>query len=278
MTNPYEKRLLRVLDYIHDNPAGDLSLDALADVAAMSRFHWHRVYHAMTGETCAQAVRRVRMQRAAGWLAYDGLPVAKVAARVGYPNIQSFSRAFKAETGISPGAFRKRGEISSPRLEIRKGTTEMYDVEIRQTPDCRLVGLAHTGAYTRMGRAFEKLAAIAGTRNLWPSIKGAMAVYYDDPTETAEDELRSFAGLLVSDDLPLPEGLKEVQVIGGTTAVLRFKGPYAELGKPYAYLFGEWLPNSGHEPRDQPLCEVYVNSPFDTKQAELIVDICLPLV
>ena len=43
MTNANEKRLLRVLDHIHDNPAGDLSLDALSDVAAMSRFHWHRV-------------------------------------------------------------------------------------------------------------------------------------------------------------------------------------------------------------------------------------------
>nr|MCU0854535.1 AraC family transcriptional regulator [Paracoccaceae bacterium] len=49
----YEDRLLRVLDHIAENPAGDLSLDALADVAAMSRFHWHRVFHAMTGETAA---------------------------------------------------------------------------------------------------------------------------------------------------------------------------------------------------------------------------------
>ena len=45
----YEARLIRVLDYIHDHPAGDLSLDNLADIAAMSRFHWHRTYHAMAG-------------------------------------------------------------------------------------------------------------------------------------------------------------------------------------------------------------------------------------
>ena len=69
MTNANERRLLRVLDHIHDNPAGDLSLDALSDVAAMSRFHWHRVFRAMTGETLAQAVRRIRMQRASYLLA-----------------------------------------------------------------------------------------------------------------------------------------------------------------------------------------------------------------
>ncbi|MFT5345881.1 MAG: AraC family transcriptional regulator, partial [Dinoroseobacter sp.] len=55
MSAAYETRLRRVLAYIHDNPAGDLSLDTLADVAAMSRFHWHRVFHGMTGETCAAA-------------------------------------------------------------------------------------------------------------------------------------------------------------------------------------------------------------------------------
>jgi phage tail sheath gpL-like len=37
MANSYEMRILRVLEHIRDNPAGDLSLDALADVAAMSR-------------------------------------------------------------------------------------------------------------------------------------------------------------------------------------------------------------------------------------------------
>lgn len=85
MAGQYEDRMLRVLEHIHANPAGDLSLDALADVAAMSRFHWHRVFHVMTGETCAQAVRRIRLYRAAEWLTGTDLPVAEIARRVGYP-------------------------------------------------------------------------------------------------------------------------------------------------------------------------------------------------
>jgi len=39
MSAHYEDRLCRVIRYIHENLAGDLSLDALAEVAAMSRFH-----------------------------------------------------------------------------------------------------------------------------------------------------------------------------------------------------------------------------------------------
>ncbi|WP_394197346.1 helix-turn-helix domain-containing protein [Litoreibacter albidus] len=104
MANPYEARLLRVMEYIHDNPAGDLSLDALADIAAMSRFHWHRVFHGMTGETCADAVRRVRLHRAACWLVQKDWPVAQVAERCGYSN----ARALRGLFGTGLVSLRQR--------------------------------------------------------------------------------------------------------------------------------------------------------------------------
>jgi len=75
--------MLRVLKHIHTNPDADLSLDALADVAAMSRFHWHRVFSAMTGETCARAVRRIRLNRAACWLVSTEWSVPDIAGRIG---------------------------------------------------------------------------------------------------------------------------------------------------------------------------------------------------
>lgn len=107
MPTSYENRILRVLAYIHDHPAGDLSLDTLADVAAMSRFHWHRVFRALTGETCAQAVRRIRLHRAANALVRSDRPVTRIASEVGYPNLNSFARAFSEAYGSSPAAFRQ---------------------------------------------------------------------------------------------------------------------------------------------------------------------------
>ena len=138
MTCGFEKRMFRVLEYIHANPAGDLSLDALADVAAMSRFHWHRVFHGMTGETCAQAVRRIRLNRAACWLVQEDWPVADVAQRVGYPSVQSFARAFRAAYGLPPVAFRKKGAADAPQLHQRNKEFDMYDVVTEEAPKRRL--------------------------------------------------------------------------------------------------------------------------------------------
>lgn len=54
-------RVLRVLDYIHENANTELSLDALAEGAALSRFHWHRVFSAMMGASPADVIRMVRL-------------------------------------------------------------------------------------------------------------------------------------------------------------------------------------------------------------------------
>lgn len=277
MPTHYEKRILRVLQYIHENPAGDLSLDALADVAAMSRFHWHRVFQAMTGETCAQAVRRLRMLRAAIWLTSKDWTIAEVASRVGYPNLQSFSRAFRESHGVSPGAFQKNGGPYRLPAPAPKGIHKMFDVELTDAPRRRLAALMHKGPYSGSGQSYQKVAQAISKLELWPNVRGMAGVYYDDPNVVAEKDLRCHAGVILNGETALPEGLEEVSLIGGRYAVLHYKGPYTALKVAYDHLYGNWLPNSGIEPMDAPSYEVYLNDPSTTAPGDLLTDIHLPL-
>ncbi|SDW59031.1 AraC family transcriptional regulator [Litoreibacter albidus] len=277
MANPYEARLLRVMEYIHDNPAGDLSLDALADIAAMSRFHWHRVFHGMTGETCADAVRRVRLHRAACWLVQKDWPVAQVAERCGYSNAASFARAFRDGFGLTPAAFRRRGALMSPRSHSQQGEHAMYPVKIETRPEGRMAALPHIGPYMEIGGKFQALAAMFSSRGLWPQARGMAGVYYDDPSAVAEAELRSHAGILVGADFDMPDDMEDLPVSAGRVAVMTFKGPYSGLKAGYDYLYGVWLPESGQEPRDAPAMEVYLNDPTDTAPEDLLTEVCLPL-
>ena len=229
MPASYEDRLLRVLAYIYDNPAGDLSLDTLADVAAMSRFHWHRVFRAMTGETCAQAVRRVRLHRAAVWLVQSDLSLRQIAGQVGYPSLSSFTRAFQTAHGMTPGAFRNRGEMLPPLQRAERGDYPVYPIEIMDQPARRLAAMPHQGPYPEVGKAFESVAAVFTSRNLWPHALGMVGVYYDDPEATAPDALRSHAGVTVNSDLSIEAPLEEVNLPAGRYAVMHYKGPYSGL-------------------------------------------------
>ncbi len=273
----YEDRILRVVDHIHDNPTGDLSLDALADVAAMSRFHWHRIYQAMTGETLAQTVRRMRLHRAACWLVQRDWPIAEVAKRAGYPNLQSFTRTFGEAYGMSPGAFRQRGELRSPLQQPDRGDYPVHPVDIAEVPTRRLAAVPHRGAYYEIGKAFEKVGNIFTARELWPHARGMVGVYHDDVTAVPEAELNSHAGVVVEEGFDMPDVLEDLHLAPGRTAVMHYKGPYAGLRAAYDYLYGVWLPKSGEVPGDAPPFEVYLNSPMDTPPDELLTDVCVPL-
>lgn len=275
--HPYEGRLRRVIQYIFDNPAGDLSLDALADVAAMSRFHWHRVHHAMTGETCAQAVRRIRAHRAACWLVQTDWPVAQVAARAGYGNLDSFARVFQRHYGMTPAAFRAAGRPDPISPILRPGVPQMYPFEIRECAAQRLAALSHKGAYPEIGRAFQQVAAVFSARNLWGHARGMVGVYHDSPADVAEPDLRSHAGIIVEQGVAMPSDLEEVQLPGGRHAVLTLKGPYSGLQAAWDHLYGTALPQSGEVPADSPPFEVYLNDPSQTAPADLVTEIHVPL-
>jgi AraC family transcriptional regulator len=277
MAQDYERRLRRVVDHIHDHTSGDLSLDALAEVAALSRFHFHRVYTAMVGETAANTVRRMRLHKAAVALVQGTDPLPVIAKRVGYPNPASFARAFSGHYGLTPAAFRNRGELRPFPLLITKKGPLMYPVTTRNDPERRLACVPHKGPYPEIGRAFEKLGSTAAARGLYGRFGKMVGVYYDSPADVKPAELRSHAGLEAPADLAIDPPLEEVRLPAGRHAVLTFTGPYAGLPAAYDQLMGVWLPASGEAPADSPMFEVYLNSPMDTAPENLVTEVCLPL-
>lgn len=277
MPTDTERRMMRVIDHIHDNPAGDLSLDALADVAAFSRFHWHRVYRAVTGETAAQTVRRMRLHRGAVALVQSDDAVSHIAVSVGYADATTFTRAFSEAYGMPPQVFRDRGELRPfPPQNPSKGPL-MYPVTIRTDAGRRLAAVPHTGPYHEINRAFEKLFATIVARGQIKDTGLMVGVYYDDPSATPLPDLRSHAGTIVGEEVPLVAPLEQVRLPAGRHAVLTFTGPYAGLPAAYDQLYGIWLPDSGEKPADTPPFEVYLNSPMDTPQEKLVTEICMPL-
>lgn len=279
MAADYHNRIQRVHAAIHADPSAEHSLDDLADVAALSRFHFHRVFTAMTGETVADAVRRIRLKRAALALRGGDASVAEVGRAHGYPNPGSFSRAFRAAYGRSPSQFRKaREEQALPTyLAFKQGDPAMYPVTLSDQLARSVIGIAHRGPYPRMGETFQRLSDRLAAAGLWPQVRAMIAVYLDDPAIVAPDKLRGMAAVAVNGAAEAPRGFTTLVLVGGRYAVMRVSGPYAGLAAAYDWLYGTWLPHSGETPRDAPCYEQYVNTPLDTAPEDLRTDIFLPL-
>ncbi|MBB2672271.1 UNVERIFIED_ORG: AraC family transcriptional regulator [Rhizobium esperanzae] len=273
----YESRLRRVSAYIHDHLDEELDMERLAGIACLSSYHWHRIYRAIYGETLAATVKRLRLHRAAGEIVGTELAVSEIAKRSGYPNLQSFNRIFKSVYGMPPARYRKEGSHTAFEPSPNGKTPTMFDVTIREIAPTELIGVAHTGSYMQIGKAFETLFGTLYARGLARPDMWMIGVYLDDPDIVPAEQLRSIACVTSSADVPAEAPFERRRVDGGTYAVLRHKGPYADMHKAYQWLYAEWLPKSGRQLKDSVMFEEYLNNPRDVPPTELLTEIHMPL-
>jgi len=273
----HETRLKRVSDYIHEHLDDELDMDRLAGIACLSSYHWHRIYRVIYGETAAATVKRLRLHRAAGDIVGTDLPVSAIAKRSGYPNVQSFTRVFKAVYGMPPARYRKEGSHTIFQPSRSGKASSMFDIEIRKLPQIDLVGVPHKGPYLHINRAFEQLCGTLQARGRMRPDMRMIGVYLDDPDIVPAGELHSYACVTARAETPAEAPLQRRTLDGGDYAVLRHKGPYADMHKAYQWLYAEWLPKSGRQLRDALMFEDYVNNPRDVPPTDLLTDIHMPL-
>ncbi|WP_382324900.1 helix-turn-helix domain-containing protein [Hydrogenophaga sp. UC242_53] len=97
----------------HSNEAVDL--DRAAGEAALSPFHFLRVFSRVLGVTPHQYLVRSRLRHAARLLAEDDRPVTEVALEVGFADLSNFVRSFHRAAGLSPRGFRRAARNGLPQ-------------------------------------------------------------------------------------------------------------------------------------------------------------------
>lgn len=93
--------------YIHHHYSREVTLEDLAQVAGLSRYHFTRLFKETTGITPIQYVTNFRIQQAADLLINSSIKIESIANQVGYQNANYFNKVFHKVTGESPGSFRK---------------------------------------------------------------------------------------------------------------------------------------------------------------------------
>jgi AraC-like DNA-binding protein len=99
-------KLRRVIEFINARMEGTISLDDLAQVAGLSRSHFHRLFKKSLGMTPYQYLVQARIERAKELLLESDQAVADVAATLGFADQSHFSNVFRRHTSITPRAFR----------------------------------------------------------------------------------------------------------------------------------------------------------------------------
>ncbi|BDG05019.1 AraC family transcriptional regulator [Anaeromyxobacter oryzae] len=282
----YELAVQRAIERVASDLDQALDLQGLARAAALSPFHFHRVFRGLVGETPLELLRRLRLERAAWYLLHAGSSVTDVAFAAGYETHEAFTRAFRARYSCSPSEFRQRRHAEGPagahptqvELAARSGIHfqpgqasipsvhldqmgPALEVELKEMPELRVATVRHLGPYNRISEAFARLGELAVAAELIGPDAAMLALYHDDPEMTPGPDLRSDAAIVVSPGSVVPGGMRVQRIPAGLYACTAHVGSCTQLGDVWARFMGEWLPRSGHRMGEGASYELYRNRP-----------------
>lgn len=288
MPNTLEPRLSKALAYIDAHLDADLSLEQLSRVAACSRFHFHRLFRARFGISLHRYVQLCRLRRAGERLAFRRCPVLDIALDSGYRSPEAFARAFRQTVGQSPSAFRRQPRwlpwhshlqtLRQLRSHAMPSVHAPFVVDIVDFPATPIALLEHRGHPARLGDSLRDFIAWRRQQQLPPSVSATYNLLYTDPDDCAPDAFR--IGLCAATDRAIaanPQGVRAALIPAGRCARLRHLGSDAELGAKARWLYTEWLPASGEQPRDFPLFLQRLRFYPDVAEADAVSELFLPL-
>jgi len=101
-------RLQAVLNQIHQNLAGDLSVDALANYAGVSSAHFRRLFQEAVGMPVHRYVLATRLEQARRLLTLSEMPIAHIAQECGFSSQSHLTVSFRTIHAVTPAQFRAR--------------------------------------------------------------------------------------------------------------------------------------------------------------------------
>lgn len=275
----YVERVNLAIDHVAGHLGEPLRLADVARAARLSPFHFHRVFQALVGETLAEFVKRLRLERALVTMAHaPRSSLTTIALQCGFSSSSDFSRCFKQRYGTAPSTFDVKGWREAHGSELQAmvggpasrfhlsgspatGNPDGFHVTIRDLP-------ARTVAYIRVLDPYRGDAVASATRRLvtWAERHSLadgqwLGYQWDNPEISSLEDCQYHVAVEAERFVPRgeigrfrfpPMVVAQVEVRGGLDLELR----------ALQWLYGTWLPKSGYVPDDQPGFEAWIGGPF----------------
>lgn len=274
----------KVLEYIDEHLSESLPLEKLAKVSTYSVYHFQRTFKAITGETPAGYIKRLRLENAAHYLIYEKhIPVTQIALINGFSSLSYFTYSFNEYFKTSPkkwreGAYlerfpreyqdsKKSKLISNNMIEEDQNNTyneykwlDLTKVKTINFPVCATVNKQSVGPYTLgIPDAWEDIYYWSKSRDLLKQNTFIFGVPRNNPYITPPDKTRYDCRIAINEEDLSKTGDELIyHFMGGKHVVFEFDEPvkYSERSKLiecYSELYSYWLPKSGYRYLGNPI-------------------------
>jgi len=274
--NPAQKALW----YIESHLAQELTLDEVAAIGGVSRYHMVRAFAAATGLSVMRYVRARRLTEAARALANGAPDILRVALEADYGSHEAFTRAFREHFGITPDAARAQRRLDT--LKLQEPITMDSTLLDHLAPPRFVNGKPQLIAGIGERYSCETSAGVPGQ---WQRFHEHV---HEIPAQVGDvaygvccngDDAGNFdyiAGVEVADFSDLPREFGRVRIPEQKYAVFTHAEHISTIRRTINTIWNHWLPISGMKAADAPSFERY-DVTFDPSTGNGGLEIWIPV-
>jgi AraC family transcriptional regulator len=259
----------------------------MAEKAALSPYHFHRLFHNSIGETLKQYTLRLRLERAAFDLKIRDATILEIALNWGFQAPETFTRAFKRWFGVTPKQYRYsygrtlyQQQPTEAILLNKLATETSYSrVTIQKLKPVPVAFIRNLGAYENVDIGqYNTLIDWADAQGLYTGDNLLLGVGHDDPTITPIEKVRFDICLSVPEPFLVEGNIGFQTVPGGHFATMTYIGPLnAGFEQAYQIFFHQLEQIKNIELIGLPVIEIYrttrINPTFALNETDIFIPV-----
>lgn len=286
----YLSQIQKGIDFIEANLNFDLSPQLIAREAGISRWHFQRIFKALTNETLKTYIRSRRLANAFDKLLRTDERIIEIAISAGFESQESFSRAFQKAFDMPPNAARKIADknIFFNKIEFNKEYLKHINQNVSLDPEILVQEkMLLVGLKTQFFSVDSEKNNIANKLPmLWdaflprmdeiehgiPNTAYGVIKQVDDQT----DLLEYFAMREVKKLSSLPKGMVSMEIPKSSYAKFIHKGDVINIDNTVNYIYSSWLMRSNRRHNYGPDLEIY-GAEFVPNSDKSVIHYAIPL-
>lgn len=270
----------KALWFIESHFAGEITLEEIANVSGVSRFHLCRAFGEATGHSVMRYVRGRRLTEAARSLSAGATDILPVALDAGYGSHEAFTRAFRDQFGQTPESVRAQRHLDNLALveAIRMDQTRIVTLAPPRFENGKMLliaGLAQRYSFETCHEIPSQWQRFVPYIGNVPGQVGRFAYGVRKDSDDAGN-LDYMCGVEVTSFDEVPAELSTVRIPARRYAVFKHRDHISTIRDTHTAIWTKWLPESGHDVADAPDFERY-GEEFDPQSGTGEVEIWVPI-
>ncbi len=276
-TNIINKTLFYIYKYIDTN----ISLEELASLNNLSKYHFHRIFKEETNQTLFNKITSIRLQKASSLLLTNqDSTISQIANMCGYSSHSSFIKAFKNKFIYTPLEYKKFGYKEFSQSILKNQNIDFNKFKYL-SPKIKIIDtkyyayIRHTGYDKSISKTWDKLLAFAYENKLNSSVQ--IGLHHDNPLLIKHHLCNYVAGFEVEKNFMGSNGISLLEFPKSLCAVFTTSGEYGDIFNIMAYVYHIWLPKSHYEALTLPAYTIYNKNHFINNNKTFEIDFYVPV-